>query len=883
MKKLLSQQLPPNLFTVASLAPVRELAISTRQLALAGTAGYPVGSHVVGRMQKQIRLNSFRELLESILQLRNLAKLAADILFTAPAARIDKQQFVRTELLTYVDEQTKLYGFKDLTEQDRDLIAYMIASTESPDTSWVLDYDLSSSNRIIQLHKLLDALRNPEPTVNVISGKKRLIDFKDMVAAGMSPIYDPETDSIRHISETKKYTRRVNDLLADTIGNASEDPGLIKSLEDLHENSISVLNLSYVRVWDHIAALLTTTDIWNSFVSPRLKTDETSNMERARSLRSFSTYLHSILMYPHFFAIEAFRSTYDLLQENVVAFPPLPVHLVTQYENIIAKHDLLGAAGDVTAVFSRFKAPSNAIAEVSISILPKEFITIYGFDEAIAKAEQAAANASVPVDITDLKTLNDEIFAPLTLAHPVDRFDVVHEIADRVLIKGIVSNFILEACGAILPGVPKFFSDEAMTALKQLSLIVGYSLDAPLAVTSDPTTSSLDSYDGHNLKYLPLSPAYSYSLRRTVRKDLLYKVDTNTNILDKLNKDPRVIKMVHKASDLRRATGKEWSTLMPAQWLYSDEYFATPHISGSRPLLERMLETLTGMNIELIERTIGNPYSRELFATYLSGFALLYYFPAGIKKEADVNLALSGLISGYGMPYGTSYNTLEAKQPAPKMDDFIAITSVVYMRILNVVPVPTNSLNASTEFMVSHPHYYYSSNSALMTVDRWVIAPGLSNFALAPVPKPNTAAKVLLDKRYAYLNQALLIQANMIWTPVPNTDNTVTLSLVNRAWNREKNVPNLEYITLTNYGRETEIKSKLETNEEEDAIVKLVAEMEKETKTIIEKAPSNNPDKAPVSPIDPNTVTNLGNPLAPIAPTGKTFGGNQRQKKNGKK
>jgi hypothetical protein len=846
MKRLINQNLPPKTFTLSSLAGMKGQSVHARRLALSHLSGYPAGSHVVGRLQRMIKLDSMKDLLESILHLRDLVRLASDILNTVPGARVDKQQFIRSEILAYVQLQAQLYGFLNLTPEDEDLIAYMIASTEAPDSSWYLNYDATDKNQFVKLHKLLNQLEYTSGPV-ILTPSEGLTPFTisgyDEKFPNIAVVYDPDKERIVNITETDKYKERTNEAMA--LRNAAGNKDEVEArVNDIHSNSVSVLSLSQLRVWDHVCALFTSVELWDYWITPRTKTDASSNEERARGLKNFAAYLHSLLMYPHFFAIESFLATYETIEETIVKFVPLPPHEVARYEASVRKFDVLNAKHDVAEVFSQLKGLKSPGMETTITAFPIEFVSLFGFQDAINGALVAASKLSLPVNITELKQLANQEFNTLTLSHPISRFDVIHDINQLIIIKGIVSNNLKEASNSISAGTPRFLPMDAVDALAGMGLVINYSLATEIDLCFDPTSSSPDEFAHGALRMRTTLPAHTYDSVRKGRKDLIYSVDSGSNYSMKLQEPVRIIKMPDIANKLRNLIGhNDWMSLMPSSLFYNQEYYTTAQLQASTVMVERLLETLIGTNFDIIKRTISNPYSREIYATYLSSFALMYVADSSNGKAGSTGNT-GELVIGYGNPYGTTYAALEQKQGAFDVKQIVQVTENVYLRILNKVPTPTMNLVPRTHFMIAHPHYQYASNSNVIDVEKWVITPGLMNFALAPGLQTSKPSPILLDKRYAYLNDSLFIQTEPLWRPTINEKPLTTISQTTKTWNRQRYIENVEFKVLTTYGSQPDVAVSIKAEGDEPNILKMVQELEQGTKDVIINSAAAHPTGA---------------------------------------
>lgn len=807
MQKLSQNRLPKHIGAFVSMRQILSLAVTQRGTFAMNKSGYPVASHAVARMQQHLDLSSIKSLITGVMKLRNLCRFAANVLDTIPLAKVDKFQLVRTELIAYIGENAASHGVSDLSETEKDFVAYLITSAETADGAWILDFSEGDNNRVIQFEKLYRSLLSPD-TITATPGKSKL-NFENWNSE-TQVIYDPEKDDIINIQNG----RRLNNVIKEFDNKlAGVDVNLAESLaidaSTAINNAVTVHHLAMIRVVDHVNMLMNDLGIWSAMLSPRSKADSASNTERSKSLRLAASYFHSLLMYPHIHALELFMHTYDKLQDWMKVYPALPADIIANYNHVVRSHDFLKAGEDAKSLLRLIEADNDETTGSMITGVPMEIVRAFGLSDVIKEVNDAANRALLPINLTDLKLLDEEKYRYVLLSFAVAEFNMTQKFSEFLYMGHATSKEIQEAIYAVNPGLQTYYRDEIQTKLKSLSPTIPFGYSNHVALTDEVMKTTPAILEGGKLMWRPLTPTHSYDYQYFLRHDKLFSIFGGDSIINAHSKYvPSIIINKDSAARLRRILMKEnWKTMMPASLAFSEHVYNKTALKADRNQVKRLMEDLTGMNFSLLERQITAPYFKQIVATYLSGFALLYVIPnessvAKQKGKGDAATETDSqafLVIGHGNPYGTTYQNLASKQSSFKKEDLIEIGYGAYIRMLDEVPVPMEDLAADPDFYVSHPYYYYPSNSKTMSVKEWVVTDGLLNFALAPITGTYNKPPTLLDQRHAYLNDKVYIQTHMTWSIAGTVDDSFHMPMVKQSWSQDVYTPNIEYITHGEY------------------------------------------------------------------------------------
>lgn len=831
MKKIINLPLDTSLAYITSYQGVIRSAINMRTVALSNLSGYPIATQVVGKIQREFKLGSYKELLESILKMRNIALTAAEVINTIPILKVDRYQLERTEIDDYIKSMTKSTGGYTFTEADRGLIAFMITSSESSEHSWLLDLADSKDNLFIKLLALYDSANYQKASIadGIIS---------DAADASRQSFYDPTEDKIIAVKDNPRVKAVLKDVLLK--GKKIKDEKAISSATADLNDAMIINSICSIRVIDHIWSLLTSQDIWANFITPRTSVDPSLNLERANGLQLFASYLHSILMYSSIFQTELFMAVYNRLGEWVTTFPPLPSELQQQYETIVKKHDYLGAASDVTAVLNSTDQAPGYDTDSKLMGLPSESLKFFGLEDTIKKIRQEIKPEFASLKLTDLKSLTSEDYSYVLLSQPVAEYNMVYPLTETLLIGGAVKTRLMEAVAGLVPGIPRFFSQSAVDGKLRklgvtLSFPIGYQMGSTVSMTYGTTIESRNGI----VPFRSNTPVDSYDWKMHIRKDENMALLSTASLDSKYT--PKFIINADKAAHLRAILKHEWKGLLPSSLVQGDFYFTHKMLQSDELLLRDLFQIISGQGYEWITRTIGNPYLSRMWATFLSSWASLYVVKS--DKASDVTDILAAQVIGYGKPYGKEYEILSGIQKKPtSLADFIQITDGVFIKLHDKIPTPSRELKVDADFYLLHPYYYFQGNSTI-DVSKWILSDGLLNFAFTPTLPDVDVPSYFLDKRYAYINEAIYLQTNPMFTPQKITGFGSGIGISTREWNRDRH---REWITLKvpgSYGSSS-VSQSINLNDVQQ-VVDVVKKWENEVDKVETAAPSANLEKAP--------------------------------------
>lgn len=808
MLKISIQKLPGKTLTFVSLQHAIAHAVEARRVTLPSMSGYPVGAHVIGRLQNAFNLNSVTELLESIQHLKKLAKLASEVMLNITIAKIDRFQLVKTDIEAYVNKAASEFGYPGLTEEDVEFVALMIVASESLESAWILDMPSDPrSNRVIRFQTL----------------RESVLRASLAPVLGDVPVYEPISDSIVTLSSTPTVVKiKDKDVRAETINNQGR-----------------IHCLAHLRLIDHVDALLNSTEIWNFFLSPRKSGDPGENEERGKSLKIFSAYLHSLVTMPQMFAIQLFYESVGQLSSVLSASLIVPDHVMRIYNDVVLSNDVLGVSGDVNKV-KALVAPRKVMAmDTELEAMYTEAIGITALNKDIDDLVAKATSATFPLNFTDWKLLDDAAKNPFLSAAPISVFNLTLTVDDALLIQDLMMHRITEAATSVIPGLGRYITPDLSKKLKDLNLHIQGGIGYGIPLSPDPLAyNTSDVISGSFSRYAAgISKVYDSKL--SIRRD--YYLNTVNG--SKLVKEFQPVAILHRdaASVLRGLTETQWKGLYPSWLVDGENYYTTSSISNGVDVRERLLEMMTGTHLEMFKRTVGNLFARQMYATFFSSFALLYVVPAEVEKlmsaedfkpdSSALSALKESLVTGYGNPYGTTYETLALKQGEFKKEDLVRIAPGCYLRIHKMIPIPVNVPAIEPDFYLQHPQYYYSSNSVLKPVTKWLMDDGLLQFGLIPIEEGSVSSipSYITDRRYGYLNDALFAQMDVAYrgpsgtSPLP----AVNVKPLVHEWagTRFKNF--LTYTRMVTYG--SEAANKISTNaQSEDDITRMIKQSEAE-------------------------------------------------------
>lgn len=805
MLQLNNLPLPNKLGIQTSFVPYIRKAITARGAAIQNMSGYPLGSHVIGRLMEMFDFTSVETLLTSIKKVRDIVRLASDVLHVIPLARIDKYQLMQTEIQNFIDTQKDRYQFANLGPNEVNLAAYCITSSEASDSIWTLMQATEvTENFWIKLHDLYKQLG-----VTGISTTSQTVDPTGLNQMwqvdtptgdrSTSFIYDPHEDNVVSITQLPRVRAMMDAYNAAIIARPSSAGELnalmIKQVDDMR----TIYSCFYMHVVDHMAMLMTDVNIWSSFVSPRRSPDPAQNVERAKSLKLFASYLHTLLLFPHIASIELIKQNYDKLQSWLTTLPPLDPHYLQSYEDTVHTFDIFNARGLATEMLGLIDTTKDELTNASFVGISGELTTFFGLRESAEAALASASAINIPSDIANLTEFSKGTYDAVLLSQPIGAYTMVTDFTTAMTARDAMLIPLRDAQSQIISATPRFYSTELVSKLKTMTFNIPFKLapKVPYSNLIDAFTSA--TFSGGKLKYREKTPLKTVAFEREMRRGRINKIFTST-WLNSLNCSsmPEYIINEDIRTSLMADLQSNFVSLAPHHLAYGPESFRPEMVATDRELLRRLIVLISNQSFEMVTRTISNEYLRKIWATSVSAFASLYVVDPLIKDAADFAgiasspdaLAASHII-GYGLPYGMTYAEVVAFQPNPEPNEYILIGSGVWMRFHKRIPRPTTTLSVCTEFVTKSPSYYYRGNQSEnsgIDVTEWVVTDSLWNFCLVPLPPDYSVPRALLDRRYIYLKEAIYLQTNMLYVQTKNYDDDYSCSIpiVEHSWQYDK-------------------------------------------------------------------------------------------------
>jgi len=203
----------------------------------------------------------------------------------------------------------------------------------------------------------------------------------------------------------------------------------------------------------------------------------------------------------------------------------------------------------------------------------------------------------------------------------------------------------------------------------------------------------------------------------------------------------------------RKLFRREWKSCYPANLLTGTSSVAEASFVHSASYLEELMTNLTGLSYLQVTRELANPIYREIYATYLSSFCLIYTDPeARIMDEfKDVTTSIDDdllsrllLVEGFYNPYGTSYSDLHQRQGAPVPVNFYKFPRTgVYLQLLKYIPIPSDRINIGLDYQ-DKPYRYFGASKANLEVSTTFIdvINGSRGDASFSVPAPLDSASM---------------------------------------------------------------------------------------------------------------------------------------------
>lgn len=847
MKLLNHLALPAKLTSFVDLKEVLASGLRARLTSISNLSGYPMGNHAVGRLiSTYLSAGTYNEMITNVKRLRDIVRYTSDMINTAPMFRVDKHALNRTELIAYIELNAASSGMS-LTSEEKDFIAYITISAEGSDIGWTLAFSTDSNdNRFIQFHEMYQSILDLNPPSFNDSGK---LDTMNTSTCDLT--YDLVNDELVKFSTSERVKSLANDLRKEAATKGKTiNSDTIQRYNNMLNDMFTIHCISIMRVIDHMFSLVNDVNIWTSFITPRIKADMAQNYERAKGLKAMACYTHSLLMFPHFFSLELFIQTFEKLNSWITIYAPIKSSVIALYDHTVRKFDFLDSKRDASLVLLSIDESSSNPSGSSILGMPRQLSSIFGLDEIEATANSAINNVASKVTIVDLSTLASPIYRSYMLAAPIASFNVAGDMSKVLNFGDMVSAVIKQACSSVQNGLTRYYHDDVVARLSAMDITINYGMSPSISSVDRHDITTTSCYSDGTFSYTPLAPSRSYEYEYYVRNSLSMSVFTSNSLIHNIDNNfhPLVMRNTSSASSLRDKLMTSMTSLMPSNFEYGDlpytkDQFVTGNEFADKEAIKRLLTSMSGVNFEVIKRQIGAPFLKEVWATYLSSFALLFVAPLDLttgeaaNKKQNANFILQtepNLLTGYGSPYGTTYSALNAMQGSSLPEDYIFIAEGIYIKFLKFVPLPSSHLKASDNFHLHHPYYYYSASSKLVQVERWVRSEGLTHMTLSQPFRSYNPSPMLLALNYGYLNDRLVSQLDPMYSiSASNSDNTFSMPIKQSKWTQDRYVFNIEYLHYGDYAKSFITATEVEIaplTQIIDEIDKQLAESEKEAK-----------------------------------------------------
>lgn len=792
---------------VVSLKDNLPAILTHRQILLSKLSGRPQSIHVIGRLQKMINLSSYADMLASLRQIRDIVRLASDVIDTMEGVKVDKYQMNKTEIVAYIKDITATVLNQELSTAEQDLVASLISSFEASPSTWILQAG-TQANEESSFIQQASALYT-----SILSGT----DDTSL------PIYATHSDQIVALSELGQYKK-----------------GEVK--DRLTKDAVFT-RLAATRVVDHVINLLMDNDAWYQFVVPRQKADLASNLQRSEGLKLFSLHCQALLTYPYFFNLECFLGGYDLIQDWITHLPALDSTTASRLEDIIRPHDLLNAREDVRNLLNSMNADKGTSSPAANEVVfPAELLHNYGAAKAIAASTEKAKEYIFADTLDSLSSLDSSRYLALLSGIPMGDFNVTYDVTAAVVIGQAVSGVIEGALAGLVPAITRGSSSTTVARYHALNVHCGIPFVLPRALSYNVTGTTLQGLIHGNLHLDSGATIQSLAYGKYLRTEMRFKMASDQKIANSYPYfAPPFVYDYDKAKDLREIFGLEWGTLVPSFMKPGDRSFSVQYSAATDVFRRELLESISGMNYEIAVREMEIPHIMMIWATYISSFGLLYYGESALMDGAritptSIDASTAGayqLVQGHGKPYGGTYGALENLQgPLAEGEHLIPLFGGLAIRFLKRIPLPTYSLEEDPRFYAEQPVSYFASNSASIEVKEWVLGEGLLNFCCLPIPSLHGVPAIRYTNNKMYLNSSLYLNADLTYNPAQQGEGreTFPIPVHEKEWKYDKHRFFLKYITFDPYLKPASV---VITDDTEEMVKKTVELMEKDIKDAV--------------------------------------------------
>lgn len=864
MQRLRTNPLPSKLTQFRSLKTTFALATMCRAQMFAQCHGYPRPAHVVAAVWRYLKMDSVKSIKEGLLKLRDISYYASQALTSLRLMKAEKYQFQLAEVLEYVTERAGDFGFKKLDKEDLTLVAYLMTSAESQETSWMLDLDPESSNNFYAQMLRLYASVSGSAEVGKLTFTKEgdngrpEISYPQSFLQNQPVYYSPIQDSFVALSDMV-VPQGVLRSITEEVATYTLDTNVTSRLEGLRRtisNEYTLYSLSDVRLLDHVLLLMTNTQVWDLFITPRTKPDPSQNVERANGLKTFAGYLQALLVYPHMLRYELFKQGYEALESWHGSFPVIPADIKANYEQYVKAYDFLDATQDAKRLYDLYHVEKDPNLDSTIYVQFTELTTLYGLDDVLMSKKFTTEVSNIRLN--HISALGEPTYDDLLLSFPLERFNILDDIQSRMLEKGrfaIISN---QMFSAIMPGINKYFEGGQSSKLHNLATRVPFDWHASVAASYSYSRGAIGTITTGKYPMRTNAPWATSENQYALRNVEIFKI-LNANSL--ASRYPWLAAVDHSAAEkLRKMIGREWKTYYPSNLIEGDRLVDVATFKASVLDLERLLEYMTGEPFAMIRKALLNDPLSRLWATYLSSFALLY------KKTDKMERAV--LIEGDGRPYGRTYAELAELQGVTK-EDLIQIPKTdLHLVFLKEVPLPALELGIS-DFHLQIPYYFFPGNGKTLKVGKLTSGLGLLHLALRPVANVSIDEKVVFDKFNAYRNDTLVLQVSNLasFSTDLAANEYFNVPLAPTRWLGDKSASQIDFIAFGNYGGSSSPNAGPEAGSVAQEVIQLTQEMRAELERANKDSSLNKfGENPPSSVVNEASVANEINDTSGTAP-----------------
>lgn len=794
MFRLARKPLPAKVHSFRSLGAVLKGMYDARCLSLMDTGAYPVPTHLLHRILKLIPLDQGMDrVLNGLMQLRMVAKLASQVLRTHIVMKTDRLQLDYKALAALIKERAEEFNVSGLTEDQASLAAYLIiySSDSSYERLWTLDYPTIVSENLVETFRSLYERHSTYSSSPVSLPRETPTPGYEAVSittlsASDVDVYNPYNDTVVKLSSSVFNSEAVRSFTARATGVTDLGP-LERELSTVYNNELIPTNIAYMFLIDILWTMFTSPAFWDQLLPSRTKDDPAQNKTRADALDNLAGFCQHFLLFPTFFKYYLLADTYDALSTWMQLFPTPPASSLKDVEDIINPNDAFGAKALAKKVLSAIDTPKSDEIGTEIKGLPVELVSLFGNPDLVADIEKTIPE-KVAASLSDLKefagTGYDYVLLSLALAATRTSSAVTDALfegrrfwmlTDRVvsLVASATRNYCLPSVNSSLTSL---FANKQTALVPKIPGVIHFlHVGVP-----DITGSQLGLPYGHALastdldRYLTREFIYKFGLASGLYKDYRALLGFNTNIAKRIQDRLTITYRGIAPSFLTRVTS----------------YFDAKSMeTGTR--IEEMLEALTDESILYIRKALNDQVFRRKLATAISGGALLYHEKAKEGKE---------LIPGFGYPYGVEYTSLASLQDI-KTNNYIRIPSTdYYIVFLKRVPLPKTSFSFAEFYLDAKYHFFPGDPNQVAEVKGFGYTNdptfSMSLFRLTELPAP---PRLIHTNTHAYANDSVFMHLDPLLLLPEGKGEVLDSGVVEGDWKGYRNVSNVPYRPWNTY------------------------------------------------------------------------------------